>query len=186
MIMSQIEFNDLVIEKLEDHHDISCFECGNPDLNEFLIEKSRDQMNNKVNVTYLCKYDSYLVAFFTWCADSIMLKKIIDKDKEYLEELGINYETLPALKLCRLAVDKQYHGNRIGPELVELVISTALELSKTIGLRFITVDAYCNARWLYDKYLFEMFPKEERKLVKYKRNPRPEHTISMYLDIHKE
>ena len=58
-----------------------------------------------------------------------------------------------------------------------------------IELRFITVDAYfMSGSWKFykEKLFFKMFPKEERKLIKYKGNPRPEHAISMYLDIHKE
>lgn len=55
--------------------------------------------------------------------------------------------------------------------------------SEKIGLRFITVDAYFKNKWLYDKYLFKIFPKEASKLVKYERSPRPDHTISMYLDF---
>lgn len=100
--------------------------------------------------------------------------------------MGINYENVPALKLCRLAVDEKYKGNRIGPELVELTIANAKELSEKIGLRFITVDAYFKNKWLYDKYLFKIFPKEVSKLVRYERKPRPDQTISMYLDFHKE
>lgn len=67
---------------------------------------------------------------------------------------------------------------------MELIIKNALALSGKVGLRYITVNDYCLTKWLYDKYEFELFPKENRKLIKYKRNPRPDHTVSMYMDIH--
>lgn len=184
--MVKISFDDLEIEKLGDSHEIACFDCTNKDLNEFLNEEAHYQMNNKLNVTYVCKYNSEVVAYFTWCSDSIILKNLEADDKKELEGLGVDYKNLPALKLCRLAVDENCQGNRIGPELVELTILNAKELSEKIGLRFITVDAYFKNKWLYNKYLFKIFPKEAPKLIKYERNPRPDHTIAMYLDFHKE
>lgn len=36
---------------------------------------------------------------------------------------------------------------------------------------------------VYDKYQFKVFPNEIGKIVKYKRSPRADHTIAMYLDI---
>jgi hypothetical protein len=80
-------------------------------------------------------------------------------------------------------VDANYQGNKIGHNLVELVIKNALKLSLKIGLRYITVDAYFQNRWLYNKYQFKVFPNEIGKIVKYQRNPQSDHTISMYLDI---
>lgn len=165
-------------------HKIDDFECSIKDLNEFLIQESPHQMNNKLNVTFVCLYGWTVVAYFTQCTDSIRVKDLKDRHKQNLEELDINYDDLPALKLCRLAVDKNYFGNKIGHKLVELIIKNALALSGKVGLRYITVNDYCLTKWLYDKYEFELFPKENRKLIKYKRNPRPDHTVSMYMDIH--
>jgi hypothetical protein len=176
-------FSDLEIVRLENHHNISSFDCENRDLNEFLTNKSHFQMDHKMNVTYICKHDFKVVAYFTWCNDSIRIKKLQKQHRDALKNKGIDYEYLPALKLCRLAVDTDYQGNRIGPDLVELVIKNALRLSQKIGLRYITVDAYFQNKWLYDKYQFKVFPNEIGKIVKYKRNPRADHTIAMYLDI---
>jgi GNAT superfamily N-acetyltransferase len=182
--MVVIDFSDLEIKRLDDTHDVSNFECDIEDLNEFLIEKSHHQMRNRWNVTFVCLYQSIVVAYFTWCADSIRVKELEKEDKEDLKDLGIIYNDLPALKLCRLAVDKKYEGNRIGPGLVELTIANARYLSKIVGVRFITVDAYFMNKWLYEKYKFKISPKEKPKLTKYARNPKEDHTISMYKDIH--
>lgn len=44
-------------------------------------------------------------------------------------------------------VNNTDQGNRIGPDLVELVIKNALRLSQKIGLRYLTVDAYFQNKW---------------------------------------
>lgn len=187
MIMNKIEFNDITIEKLEDHHDISCFDCGNPDLNDFLVEDSLKQMEFRFSVTYVCKYNSKIIAYFSICSDSIRFKIIDDKDKALLQSKGVNYPTLPALKICRLGVDDKFQYRGIGIHIVSLIIRQAFELSEMIGLRFITVDAYfMSGSWKFykEKFFFKLFPKEESKIIKFKRNPRPTQTIPMYLDIH--
>lgn len=184
--MVKLDFSDLNIEKLEVHHNIDDFDCGVKDLNEFLIEESYHQMERKYNVSYVCKYKSNLVAYFTWCNDSIKVKNLEDEHKEELIKKNLDYKYLPAIKLCRLAVDNEFKGNRIGPNLVELTIKNARNLSNRIGLRFITVDAYFQKKWVYEKYKFKIFRKEMWKIPKYTRNGRDDQTITMYKDIHKK
>lgn len=184
--MVDIVFSELHIERLDKKHDINGFDCGIKDLNEFLSNQSYYQMDHKYNVSYVCEYNSKIVAYFTWCNDSIKTKILDDHLKEELELLGIKYAYLPAIKLCRLAVDNNYKGNRIGPTLVELTLKNAGYLSNKIGLRFVTVDAYFKNKWLYDKYDFKIFPKERSKIEKYTRNRRDDHTIAMYYDIRKK
>lgn len=67
-----------------------------------------------------------------------------------------------------------------------MIIANARNLSKKIGIRFVTVDAYFEKRWLYEKYLFKYFPKELNKIPNYTKNPNEKNTIAMYRDIHKE
>jgi hypothetical protein len=100
--MFKLKFRDLQIERLGNYHDISNFDCENHDLNEFLTEKSIYQMSHKMNVTYLCLHDLDVVAYFTWCTDSIKIKNLEKQHRKELKDKKIDYKYLPALKLCRL------------------------------------------------------------------------------------
>lgn len=183
----KISFNDLKIERLHKNHALSGFHCGVNDLDEFLKEDSLQQMRFKFNVTYICKYNSKIIGYFTICSDAIRFKIIKDEDKYLLQSKGVEYPNLPALKICRLGIHRDYQSNGIGTHLVSLIIRQALELSERVGLRFITVDAYFQSKsWKFyrDKFYFKLFPKEENKIERYSRNPRPTQTVAMYLDIH--
>lgn len=186
--MDNIDFSELVIEKLDTDHDLSGFNCGIDDLDEFLQEDSLKQMEFRFNVTYVCKYNSEVMGYFTLCSDSITFKRIEDDDKHFLQTKGVDYPNLPALKLCRLGIHNEYQSKGIGTHLVSIVIRQALELSEKIGIRFITVDAYyMSGSWEFyrDKFLFKLFPKEENKILnKYIHRPHPTQTVAMYLDIH--
>lgn len=103
--MVKLGLSELNIEKLDDAHDITNFNSSNSDLNGFLVDDSHHQMNNKLSVSYVCTYDSDIAAYFTWCSDSIIIRRLEPEDGE---ELEVAYKNAPALKLCRLAVDKNF------------------------------------------------------------------------------
>jgi len=100
-MVSDATWDDLVIEKITPSDDLSGFNCGDEDLNEFLKKDSLEQMAKQLNVTYLCKYNNKIIAFFTLSSDSIK----INRDDKHI--VGINYSEYPALKLGRLGVDKR-------------------------------------------------------------------------------
>jgi GNAT superfamily N-acetyltransferase len=68
-----------------------------------------------------------------------------------------NYESLPAVKIARLAVDKRYRNKGIGDNLVILAIAIATDnISPVIGCRFITTDAKSEAVKFYEKAGFTL------------------------------
>ena len=70
------------------------------------------------------------------------------------------FKSYPALKICRLATDKKYHGERIGAMIVNMIIASYRNDNKA-GCRFITVDAYRNALPFYYKQGFVPLSKED-------------------------
>jgi GNAT superfamily N-acetyltransferase len=152
---SEISPYDIIIEKIEENHDITCFDCVDHDLNEFLKNDAKFQMKSKINVTYVCKYDKKIIAFFTLANDAI---KINPRDKK---RIGIKYPDFPALKIGRLAVDRRYERKGFGTLIIYWVAGLAQECSKYIGVRFISVDSYKDSRTLYDKNQFVELDKEQ-------------------------
>ncbi len=157
-IHDKILLDDLIIQKLNSEHDIYNFDCGDSELNGFLLENSMVEMKAKMNVTYLATYNSKIIAYFTLSSDSI---KINSDDKQYFEEKGIRYVNFPALKIGRLAVDKNHHKNGVGTEIILRIVGFIINLSERIGSRFITVDAYVNSYDFYIKNNFVEFTKNK-------------------------
>lgn len=90
--------DELIIEKLTEGHDVSKFDCGDDELNGFLCENSLPEMKAQMNVTYICKYESTIVSYFTLSSDSI---KLTTEDQNHFEKKGIEYRQFPALKIGR-------------------------------------------------------------------------------------
>ena len=131
------------------------FDCGDEDLNEFLLEDSFINIDNSLSKIYLCLYENKVVAFFSLSADSIKIN----------EKLEIAYRTYPAIKIGRLAVHKDFQGMHIGSILIDWVVGFCLELRKDIGVRFISVDAYNKEKIIsfYNYNLFEALQPEKNK-----------------------
>lgn len=133
--MCEIDYSNLKIIKADKNILSSIeFDCGDDDLNEFLLEDSFDNIDNSLCTIFLCKYDSDVVGFFSLSADSIKIN----------EKLSVNYPLYPAVKIGRLAVHKEYQNKHIGTFIIKWIIGFCRYLRKELGIRFISIDAYNN------------------------------------------
>ena len=70
------------------------FDCGDEDLNEFLLKDSFENIKNNLCTIFLCIYEEDVIGFFSLSADSIKIN----------DELKIQYPQYPAIKIGILAV----------------------------------------------------------------------------------
>lgn len=119
------------------------FDCGFKDLNDFLKDDALKQQKESVNVTYLwvSKQNTDLIGYITLCTDSIHL---FGEKKEEMKQIGISYKALPALKICRMAINGKYLHRKIGTKMIAFCISLVLKINKMAGCRFLTLEAKNN------------------------------------------
>ncbi len=131
------------------------FDCGDEDLNEFLLKDSIINIENSLSKIYLCLYEGIVVAFFSLSADSIKINN----------QLEINYPMYPAIKIGRLAVHKDFQRMHIGSILLDWIVGFCLELRSDVGIRFISIDAYNREKTkaFYTKNLFEELQPKKNK-----------------------
>ena len=157
-------------EILSDKHDLSKFNCGVVDLNNFLKYDALNQQDMNLNLTHLVICDDEIIGFVSLLTDTIKLKTIEDPGlkNEIKEELNIS------------------ENNEI-PAILRNVLLNILNLSTSkVGLRFVTVDAYASAIDLYlRKNNFSCRRSDEkilRKLDQIKKH-NPEQNFILYLDL---
>lgn len=166
--MKNLDFNNLKIIKASKSVLSSIdFDCGDDDLNEFLLIDSFDNIDNSLCTIFLCVYGKTIVGFFSLSADSIKINK----------ELTIEYPSYPAIKIGRLAVSKEFQNLHIGSIIIEWIVGFCRNLRKEIGIRFVSVDAYNNENTIrfYQSNLFSALESVMKK--KNRKN------IPMYRDI---
>ena len=171
--MAPVDDSKAEIMKLKKERIDLCknFDCGDADLNDFLKEDSITYLEGKIAVTYLLTYEGRLVGFFCLSNASIPLE---EEDREKLWELGKPQSSYPAIKIGRLGVDKEHGRRGFGTLILEWVILQALNYSKDVGCRFITVDAYNKDIPLkfYENNGFKILSKTKTRM-----------NVLMYLDL---
>ncbi len=141
--------NDFKVSQLMPFHDLSSFDCGNPDLNDFIKNDAlRQQRDDQTSKTYLVIYENKIVGFFTLLTDTIKLKK----EERTAKGLNVPYTEFPAVKIGRLGIVKEMQNKGLGKLCIQFITGQILE--SFAGSRFITTDAYSNSAGFYEKLGF--------------------------------
>ena len=141
-------------ETLNENHDLSEFDCGDEDLNNFLKEDALKLQNSKLSHTKLIIYNEKVIGYTSIITDTLILKNIRDQKVklDIKKELKISNKNknLPAVKIGRLAIDRKYSGKGLGSDILLNIIYNLKNISNNeIGLRFIIVEGYAKAYTFY-------------------------------------
>lgn len=175
-----IAFESLAFNKLSGNYNIKPFDCGDTDLNGFLFEDSKNYLSELMAVTYLIESQEQTVAYFCLLNDKVTFDTSDTRKKSFWNRFNRRNsipnnkrrQNYPAVKIGRLAVNKEFCGQRIGRFILDSVKSRLLD-KNDIGCRFITVDAYDSAFKFYEKNGFEFLSDEDES----------ESTRLMYFDL---
>lgn len=181
MGMTTTEFQDLYQwHVLKPTGYVENFDCGDKDLNNFIMNEASDYSSNLLSVTYVVvsKVDNTnVVAFFSLSADKLSVNDFNSnsefnrfRKKRFVHEKQLR--SYPAIKLCRLGVDKSAKGTGIGSIVLSLIEYLCTNENR-IGNRFITVDAYNEAVPFYQRNGF--LPLTQKEINNY--------TKSLYFDL---
>ncbi|MDE6311384.1 MAG: GNAT family N-acetyltransferase [Muribaculaceae bacterium] len=173
-----MDFSKFTFRQIESHTEIKSFDCGDADLNDFLVSDAKNYLRAMMALTYLLEDNAECktVAYYSLLNDKI----VFDPDeRQFWNRLNrriVNSnrrKEYPAVKIGRLAVSKEYAGNHIG-EAILLQIKHMFATMRRSACRFITVDAYSAAVPFYERCGF-MFLSEKDKKSK---------TRAMYFDLY--
>jgi GNAT superfamily N-acetyltransferase len=147
-------------ERLTASHDVSDFDCGNPDLNNWLSRQARRSEGRSAR-TYVVNVDSRVVGFYCLAAGSVIRGQMPSAS------LRRNLpEQVPVIVLGRLAVDKKLSARGFGKGLLNDALLRCLNVSEAVGARAVLVHAIDDkACGFYRKFGFLPFPTNPRTLV---------------------
>ncbi len=137
-------------ETLNGNHDLSDFDCGDDDMNDFLKNDALTQQESELNVTKLVIYDNNIIGFASLLTDTILIRNIRDENISLNIKRQLNITTknrsIASVKIGRMAIDKKYHRKNLGTHIIRNIISNLKNISeKEVGFRFIVVDGYARA-----------------------------------------
>lgn len=174
-----------LLKRFNPNDNIKPFDCGDADLNGFLLENDPSTPNAShhahelLAVTYIIEDEDkeQTIAYFSLLNDKIE-REITDNaawNRLSREIPNIKRrKSQPAVKLGRLAVSIDYQGQKWGERIISFLKQWFTEKNKT-GCRYVTVDALADKVRFYEKYGFKVLvtPKED------------DETVLMYYDLKK-
>lgn len=159
MTTNQIS-QEFQIRKLSKNEKVTTFDCGDDDLNDFIINESILYRQARLAVSYVIenRLSHKVVGYFSLANDKISLSDFDNKTEfnRFRKKKFVNDKRLrsyPAAKICRLGIDISMKGKSLGTFLLDFIKSYFVVDNKT-GCRFLTVDAYAAAIPFYIKNNF--------------------------------
>ncbi len=152
--------SDYEIRKLGLNDVVGHFDCGDDDLNDFIINDAPLYRNTLLAMTYVFenRNSGKVIAYFSVANDRISIKDFPTNTdfNRFRKHKFVNEKRLksyPAIKICRLGIDKSAQGQQVGTFLLDFV-GTMFVTDNRSGCRFLTVDAYLQAIPFYLKNNF--------------------------------
>ena len=139
-------------DKLNSRHDKANFECGVPELDEYLKNQaSQDIKRNLSSVFVLGDENGHIVGYYAISQYSLTVEELPEQESKKLPPKRKVACTL----LGRLAIDRRYQRQGYGEMLLFHALNKALAVSKEIASFAVIVDAKDEkAKRFYEKYDF--------------------------------
>ena len=157
-------------------YELTEFDCGDGDLNEFLLKDAKHFFEKRIANTFILEDDGRIVAFFCLLNDKISRIEVTNSRWKRIKDSfpdGKQFRSYPCIKIGRFAVSKDYRGRNIGTDLIGLLKQKLHKEHGHSAFRYITVDAYISAIPFYEKNGFVRLTKKEED----------EHTRLMFFDM---
>ncbi|MFZ1730337.1 MAG: GNAT family N-acetyltransferase [Bacteroidota bacterium] len=128
------------------------FDCGIPELNDFLSKRARKHMTQGMSVTYLL-HEADNIEILGYYTISMAEIKTADLQQELIK--GLPHHPVPVVRIGRLAVSTSHQEKGYGGILLWDAILRSVLLSDEIGARAIEVHAKNDgARAFYQRHGF--------------------------------
>lgn len=142
------------IEKLRREHVLDAFDCGQSDLNLWLVKHALQNQGASAAQTYLGLVNNTVVGYYSLAAAQVEYADAPERLRK-----GLARHPVPIMLLARLAVHKDWQGKGIGRALLRDAVLRTLQAADIAGIRALAVHAKDDAaRQYYEQFDFISSP----------------------------
>jgi GNAT superfamily N-acetyltransferase len=144
----------LRIEKLDGHHALSDFDCGEEALNRYLNRFALTNQRANAARTYVGLADETVIGYYT-----LAVGEVAYADAAQRLVKGLARHPVPVMILARLAVSRDWQRRGIGAGLLKDAMLRTVQAASIAGIRALIVHAKDdNARAFYERFGFTPSP----------------------------
>ncbi len=140
------------IEALNKRHDRGGFNCGEQSLDDFLKKAAVQNARKDMSRTYVAVAEGsdVIAGCYTISSGTVSFNDLPEEQSRRLPKYPI-----PTVNIGRLAVSKEFQGQKLGQILLMDALAKAMQVSERVGVYAVTVDALKeSARDFYLKFGF--------------------------------
>ncbi len=142
------------VRKLAVSDEVDGFDCGQPELNQFLQRFALINQKANSSQTYVCCNELGVVGYYTLAVGSVVYQAAPGRISK-----GLAKHPVPVMILARLAADLAHQGQGLGRALLRDALLRTLQAADIAGIRSLLVHAKDdNARNWYLSWDFEPSP----------------------------
>lgn len=143
-------------------HALDDFDCGNQELNRWLVQHARASQKADLARTYLLLDDETVAGYVSLTTGSIRREAAPNRYAR-----GMPRHPIPTILIARLAVDRRYQGQRLGSRLLAEALRLAVLASDAAAARLVVVDAIDDsAARFYRRWGFIDVPENPHRLFR--------------------
>ena len=147
-------------EHLTAIHDISTFDCGIPDLNDWLKKRALSNEESGASRTYVVCTAGRVVGYYALANGGVALGSAPGRVRRNMPD------PLPVMIVGRLAVEQGWQGRNIGRSLLRDAVLRTLQAAEIGGIRAILVHAISeDAKRFYERSGFSVSPADPMTLM---------------------
>lgn len=142
------------IEKLQRNHVLEGFDCGQADLNNWLLKYALQNQGANAAQTYVGLVNGVIAGYYSLAVGQVEYADASERLKK-----GLARHPVPIMLLARLAVHKDWQGKGIGRALLKDAVLRTLQAADIAGIRALVVHAKDErARHYYEQFDFVASP----------------------------
>jgi GNAT superfamily N-acetyltransferase len=122
-------------EHLTSEHDVSAFDCGVPELNDWLRRRALQNEASRASRTFVVTGGGRVVGYYALATGAVSHAAATGRVRRNMPE------PIPVMVLGRLAVDREYQGTGLGPALLKDALLRTLRAAEVAGIRAVLLHA---------------------------------------------
>jgi GNAT superfamily N-acetyltransferase len=140
-------------EHLTGAHDVSAFDSGVPELDDWLRKRALANEETGASRTYVVCAAGRVVGYYALATGGVAQAQTTGRVRRNMPD------PVPVMILGRLAIDREWQGRNLGASLLRDAVMRTLQAAAIGGIRAILVDAISeDAKRFYEKHGFRASP----------------------------